>query len=119
MKLTRREFTSNAAILLAGAVHLAPALAQAKREPIVETTNGKVRGVLKDGIYSFKGIPYGASTAGANRFMPPQKPATWSGVRDCLQWGPMAPQVELPLNPAGQGKDLRLYFGLNPTRLPQ
>ena len=116
MKLTRREFTSNAAILLAGAAHLTPALAEAKREPIVETTNGKVRGFLKDGVYAFKGIPYGASTAGANRFMPPQKPGSWSGVRDCVEWGPMAPQSGAsPEAGAGQSQsDFRLYFGLNP-----
>ena len=40
---------------------------------IVETQCGKVRGFTRNGIHTFKGIPYGASTAGKNRFMPPQK----------------------------------------------
>ena len=39
-----------------------------------ETTSGKVRGIEVDGIKIFKGIPYGASTAGKNRFMPPVSP---------------------------------------------
>ena len=32
---------------------------------------GKIRGTVANGITGFKGVPYGASTAGANRFMPP------------------------------------------------
>lgn len=70
---------------------------------IAETASGKVRGVEVNGIKIFKGIPYGASTAGKNRFMPPVAPAKWSGVRDALQYGPSAPQsAKLPAN---QGED--------------
>ena len=43
-------------------------------EPVVETSNGKVRGALVDGIYVFKGLRYAAPTGGENRFMPPRDP---------------------------------------------
>src|SRR5579863_6335744 len=67
-----------------------------------ETAYGQVRGTEADGIKVFKGIPYGASTAGKNRFMPPVNPARWTGVRDALQYGPSAPQSATL---AGQGED--------------
>jgi para-nitrobenzyl esterase len=45
-----------------------------------ETIYGKIRGVDNNGIKTFKGIPYGASTSGANRFMAPAEPAKcWRG----------------------------------------
>jgi para-nitrobenzyl esterase len=62
-------------------------------QSIVETTAGKVRGTTIKGICSFKGIPYGASTTGKNRFMPPVKPEPWNGVREALQYGHSAPQT--------------------------
>jgi para-nitrobenzyl esterase len=68
-----------------------------------ETAYGKVRGVEVNGIKIFKGIPYGASTAGKNRFMPPAAPVRWTGVRDALQYGETAPQSAAV--PAGQGED--------------
>jgi para-nitrobenzyl esterase len=63
------------------------------QDVIVETTFGKVRGRRTNGISTFKGIPYGASTAGARRFMPPAKPAAWTGTRDALDFGPSCPQL--------------------------
>jgi len=59
---------------------------------IVETTAGKVRGFTSSGIHTFKGIPYAATTAGKARFMPPAKPAPWSGIRSCMWYGPTCPQ---------------------------
>ncbi len=61
--------------------------------PITETASGKVRGVAHNGVFIFRGIPYGASTAGANRFLPAQKPDSWSGVRDCFENGHTAAQI--------------------------
>ena len=70
--------------------------AQAQTGPIVETASGKVRGTQRDSIHSFKGIPYGASTGGKNRWLPPQPVQPWTGVRDALDYGPRAPQNERP-----------------------
>jgi para-nitrobenzyl esterase len=67
--------------------------AEARLAPIVETASGKLRGAHAAGIHSFKGVPYGASTAGHNRFMPPRPPASWAGVRDALAYGGRAWQL--------------------------
>ena len=51
------------------------------------TQSGKVIGYLHKGIINFKGIPY----AKAERFMPPEKPDAWDGVRSCRAYGPVCP----------------------------
>src|SRR5579863_2762130 len=61
--------------------------------PLAQTTAGKIRGIVQGKIKAFKGIPYGASTEGAGRFMPPSKPQPWTGVRDALEPGPASPQT--------------------------
>src|SRR6185436_4157972 len=73
----------------------APASAQATSQlfHVVETTSGKVQGIATAGIKEFKGIPYGASTGGKNRFMPPKKPVPWAGVRECFSHGQCCPQT--------------------------
>ncbi len=60
--------------------------------PVVETAYGRIRGYVRNGIYTFKDIPYGTDTSGANRFMPPQKLAPWIGTRSCLYHGYVSPQ---------------------------
>jgi para-nitrobenzyl esterase len=60
---------------------------------IVETVWGRLRGEIYKGISVFRGIAYGASTAGANRFLPPRPPSPWSGVRECVDYGSTAPQI--------------------------
>ena len=65
---------------------------------VVETASGKLRGVIQQGVQTFRGIPYGASTAGSNRFMAPRKPEPWTGLRDAFQNGPTAPQLGGPPN---------------------
>ena len=59
---------------------------------IADTGYGKVRGYILRDIHHFLGIPYGADTSGANRFMPPQKPKPWTDIRPALWWGNTAPQ---------------------------
>jgi para-nitrobenzyl esterase len=52
-----------------------------------------VRGYTRNGIYTFKGMPYADTTAGQNRFMPPVKPTPWTGIRSALALGPVCPQA--------------------------
>ena len=59
---------------------------------VVHTQYGKVRGYILRGIHYFLGIPYGADTSGANRFMPPRKPEPWTEVYPALWWGDSAAQ---------------------------
>src|SRR5437867_2073765 len=90
-KHSRRRFVRGASGVAAGAL-FAPRLAICQGgQDVVETAHGRIRGVTTDGIKCFRGIPYGADTSGRNRFLPPQKPASWSGVRDCTDWGHVAP----------------------------
>jgi para-nitrobenzyl esterase len=60
---------------------------------VAETTYGKVKGFILRNIYHFRGIPYGADTSGENRFMPPQRPESWTGVYPAVWWGNSAPQI--------------------------
>ena len=93
---SRRTFVKQASLLLAGA-QAAPwlrlAAAADAASVVAETSAGKVRGLEVRGIKIFKGVPYGGTTAGRNRFMPPTKPAAWTGMRDALAYGPSAPQT--------------------------
>ena len=52
-----------------------------------------------EGVLAFKTVPYAASTAGANRFLPPRPLLPWTGVRDCTDFTGHAPQAGLAPTP--------------------
>jgi para-nitrobenzyl esterase len=113
MKSTRRKFfqtmgTGAAGLTLGStAVSLASCAAPAAKKDeedgqilfigdniaLADTQYGKVKGFQLRGINYFLGIPYGADTSGANRFMPPQKPKPWTDVFPAVWWGNSAPQI--------------------------
>ena len=110
----RRSFLESSALAGAGVLLGRPwsrLLAQdvrgAAASGIVRTTAGAVRGIIVDRINAFYGMPYGASTTGPNRFMPPRRPQPWTGVRDCLEYGPRSPQGPSGLIPEDAAEDRR------------
>jgi para-nitrobenzyl esterase len=102
-----RAMGTGAAGLAVGAKGMGPTRASAADAPanegpvllvgdkiaLAETQYGKVRGYVLRGIHHFLGMPYGADTSGANRFMRPQRPKPWTDVFPALWWGNSAPQV--------------------------
>jgi para-nitrobenzyl esterase len=53
----------------------------------VETMYGRLRGAQGNGLLTFKGIPYGGSVSGANRFKAAPALQPWTGVREALEFG--------------------------------
>jgi para-nitrobenzyl esterase len=116
---TRREFLQGLGVAIAAAAPAAmvatDASAQTATEPArevrgglntptqgslfftAETAYGKVQGIQNAGVKIFKGIPYGDTTGGKNRFMPPKKPKPWNGVRECIGYGAVCPQTQADL----------------------
>jgi para-nitrobenzyl esterase len=100
--VNRRDFlatTSLAAVGVMAARSAALRAASSSNGPVAETASGKIRGYMDRGVVGFRGVPYGDTTAGANRFMPPRKPQPWTGVRDAIALGHRAPQLDAPRVP--------------------
>lgn len=80
---------------LAIAAHLV--FAQAERctpgEGLVCAPAGGVRGLVEDGVVSYRGIPYAQSPIGQRRWRPPLPVEPWLGIRDARRFGPMCPQL--------------------------
>ena len=62
------------------------------RTAVAKTQYGKVRGYVEEGVLTFKGVPYGASTGGENRWLPAKPPASWEGELPTLIYGANCPQ---------------------------
>src|SRR5215470_6379475 len=97
--VNRREFIRHSALTAGVLTGISGVVFGQGSDPIAETTYGKIRGRKIDSVNAFQGIPYGAPTSGANRFMPAQKPQNWSGILDTVNFGveaPQGPHLEIP-----------------------
>lgn len=89
----RRRVMQGAALSAGlGMSGLSPHRTQAATEPVVDTASGKVRGQFVGSVAQFKGIPYGDTTAGDARFLPPRPVKPRAGVRDTVTFGRSTPQ---------------------------
>jgi para-nitrobenzyl esterase len=101
--ISRRNLSKGIAAIGIGALSSrilsVSAQAAARASPEVKTSGGTVAGSARGNVLYFLGIPYGASTAGDARFMPPRAPLPWPGVRGAKAYGDSCPQVPLGLSP--------------------
>lgn len=125
--IRRRSLLGAAAAGALGWSGIARAVTESDIFPVVETSNGKLRGLVSGGVNVFKGVRYGADTAGANRFMPPAPVVPWAGVHDATAYGNYAPQfpadrrrayadlIMYDLQPGGMGEDCLVLNLWTPT----
>ncbi|KAF6731387.1 Neuroligin-3 [Oryzias melastigma] len=67
--------------------------------PTVNTQYGKLRGVrvplpseILGPVDQYLGVPYAAPPVGEKRFMPPEPPSSWSGIKNTTHFAPVCPQ---------------------------
>ena len=70
-----------------------------------------MRGSVEDGIEVFLGIPYAASTAGVNRFRPPQPRQPWTDELECTAYGATCPQTVLVTQMSDEMRAVRAPVG--------
>ena len=76
--------------------HQEPGDVSTPRTAVAKTQYGKVRGFMDGGVLTFKGVPYGATTAGENRWLPARPPASWGDEYPALAYGANCPQTLHP-----------------------
>ena len=74
------------------AAHQEPGNVSTPRSAIAKTQYGKVRGFVDGGVITFKGVPYGQTTSGANRWLPANPPTPWTDEYPALIYGANCPQ---------------------------
>ncbi len=71
-------------------------MSETAQHPVVQLSDGAVRGRADSGTAAFLGIPYAAAPFGPNRMRAPQSVQPWAGERDATAFGPTAPKGDYP-----------------------
>ena len=69
-----------------------PPFCSTPRSAVASTQYGKVRGFVSGDVFTFKGVPYGQTTAGENRWLPAKAPVPWNDEFPALVYGANCPQ---------------------------
>ena len=69
-----------------------PPTCSTPRTAVANTQYGKVRGFVSGDVFTFKGVPYGATTAGENRWLPAKPLTPWKDEFPALVYGANCPQ---------------------------
>jgi para-nitrobenzyl esterase len=85
--------------------------------PVVVTRDGAVRGAAVPGGYAFRGLPYAAPPTGNLRWRPPQRPASWRGIRDATEYAPSCPQKPSLFQPPGPESEDCLFLNVSTSTL--
>jgi para-nitrobenzyl esterase len=64
---------------------------------VVEITSGRIEGAFRKGLYVFRGIPYAAPPVGEHRWLAPDPPEPWNGVRPAKEFASIAPQPPMDI----------------------
>ncbi len=73
--------------------HQEPDGCSTPRTALANTQYGKVRGFVAGDVFTFKGVPYGETTAGENRWLPAKPPTPWKDEYPALIYGANCPQT--------------------------
>ena len=83
--LDRRDFLSRLSLAIAGFSipnYVFSSSTQPEEFVEAEITHGRIRGMRKEGVNIFKGIPYAGRVSGDRRFRGPAPLERWTGVRE-------------------------------------
>jgi para-nitrobenzyl esterase len=93
--INRRQFVTRMSLATAATVVLPKSIYSYPKPDeyvTIEMSQGKIRGIRKDGVNIFKGIPYAGRISGDRRFRRPAPLEPWAGVRDTIRLGTPAMQ---------------------------
>jgi para-nitrobenzyl esterase len=111
-----RKLLRAGALLLLGCAAIASNLYAAANLDIA-TAEGPLRGIRRNGVREFLGIPYAAPPLGSLRWRPPEPHQPWKTVFAATQMGPSCPQVALDPQDIPTAEDcLFLNISMPPIR---